>query len=217
MESITITFITLIMAIFASTKTVINRYLKFSMCVITTYFLLNFKYNKGIVLWLYDYQWNIESFRDMFNNGIVFWWIIFMLLTYLFFYNIIPYVLRTISNRLINNYIEEKINKFEDSQLFKRWVSYSVYKILKKLLGSKNVNSINSNDINSFISEVNLFASYLLHFLICWILLDINNSPYILLLIITAILLAIFFRIVTYPLIYKFKILNLKDEPNTTT
>lgn len=205
MEAITITLVTIIMTIFASSKTIINRFLVIGMCLTTTYYFLNLKFDNTIILWIYDNQWSRDGVNEIFKNGIAFWWVIFMILSFLTFYVLLPIMVGLISNKLIYKYIEKKISKLgSDSEKYKRTVSFLSNKKLTKIINKDALNSLSTTDMNNYLEVINNIVCYLSHFLLCWILLDINNSWQIILTIVLTTFVVIIFAIFTYPLTHIF-------------
>lgn len=204
------------MAFFASPKTIINRYLTIGMCLVSSYYFLNFKFDNSIFLWLNDNQWSKGGLNELFKNGIAFWWIVFMLLSYSVFYIFLPLVMGLISSKLYE-YIENKIRKFGIyANNYKRAVSFISNKKISKIFGKKAIDSLTISDRENFSQNINNIVCYLSHFLCCWILLGINNSWQIIVTIILTTLIVLIFNIIFYPITHIFNI-PFNNESNPIT
>lgn len=193
------------MTFLASTPTIINRFLRVGMSLITTYYFLNLKFTGNIYLWLYDSDWTKEGLNEIFKNGIAFWWIIFLLLSYFVFYVIIPIIIHLISDRIVYRFIENKISSLGDnSTKYKRLVRFISNRNITKYVGKKNIDSLTASDRDNFSDTITNIVCYLSHFLLCWIFLDINNSWQIILTIILTTLIVLIFTILFYPLTHIF-------------
>ncbi|MCC7331046.1 MAG: hypothetical protein IT232_00415 [Flavobacteriales bacterium] len=146
-------------------------------CCCTNYFILDMKYD-DLYIWKDAEQYTLDNIKEMIEQKIVFFWIIFTLLTFLIWYWLIPMMLELIAFRLVLPKYQKLISKINDQEHFNKFVSINSIRKIKKLYKTENIHKITQEEHNQNIDKSFTYFSVFIHFVICWNLLEINNNIY---------------------------------------
>ncbi len=131
-----------------------------------------------LYIWKDAEQYTLDNIKEMIEQKIVFFWIIFTLLTFLIWYWLIPMMLELIAFRLVLPKYQKLISKINDQEHFNKFVSINSIRKIKKLYKTENIHKITQEEHNQNIDKSFTYFSVFIHFVICWNLLEINNNIY---------------------------------------
>lgn len=159
--------------------------------IITTYWFIDLINGEDYIYIWSDYDYTLENVQNFISSGMAFKCIIGLTASYLFFYVIIKYVTKLLVKIFFDKKITDFINTLtnEEKNISDRFFLKINYRWFK------TQNKPTKNDYLEVYKNIYKIFSYVLHFVMCWYIIGINNEFYMILIfgiIITIIIIYIF-------------------------
>ena len=182
MIAITIGLITVILSIMALTNKRVLLFFQFILCMTTSYWALSSKYKSGFHIWE-DVEYSISNVEHIIEMGVVFYWLIYMVLSFVVFYFLISILLKIMAFNIMSkiykrmfNAIPEKEKYLEEfHSLMGQFEKYVFFKIFK----SDSTREVTKEELDSAFNQFYSAFCLFVHFAICWNIWGINKAEYI--------------------------------------
>ena len=122
-----------------------------------------------------------------------------MLFSFIIIYGLIPYALKRLTFNFILKKYRNFIDKLNNGDLFKRFVRIRTKSRMKKIYKSIKLRDSTPKEIKDTVDVVYTFFAFLLHFILAWFTLGINNTSYMIVIFSTMLILVLFYLTIVVP------------------